>query len=100
MLFSQFQTWGEGRKGFIFFSPINKNQNFFVDVDEDDTWKMKKKLCCEEAPSNEQKTISVFNNSEAFFVTNKGEQKWATREERKVQCSSLFQKDAAHWWKD
>jgi hypothetical protein len=33
-------------------------------------------------------------------VTNKGEQKWATREERKVQCSSLFQKDAAHWWKD
>lgn len=42
MLFSQFQTWGEGRKGFIF-PPINKKQNFFVDVDEDDTWKMKKK---------------------------------------------------------
>ena len=27
----------------FFFSPINKNENFFDDVDEDDTWKMKKK---------------------------------------------------------
>ena len=36
------------------------------------------------------------NQSEAFLVTNKGEPKWATREERKVHCSSLFQKDAAH----